>query len=93
MARETCLKCGEPLQQPATGRPAVYCSTGCRRAAEYELRRLQRHLEAVEGELRAIQLGRSAWPENRRKLQNERKRLETRLAELLDTEADQRQPA
>jgi hypothetical protein len=93
MARETCLKCSEPLQQPATGRPPVYCSVGCRRATEYELRRLQRHLEAVEGELRAIRVGRSAWPEHRRKLESERKRLETRLAELLDTGLDLRQPA
>jgi hypothetical protein len=93
MPRNTCLKCDEPLQQPTTGRPALYCSTGCRRAAEYELRRLQRHLEAIEGELRAIRLGRSAWPEHSRKLQNERKRLETRLAELLDTEPDQRKLA
>jgi len=44
-----CLKCGEPLPGRAkTGRPAIYCSEGCRRAAEFELRRLQRHLEALE---------------------------------------------
>ena len=47
--KQNCAKCGEPLPARAkTGRPAIYCSEGCRRSAELELRRLQRRLEALE---------------------------------------------
>jgi hypothetical protein len=28
-----CLKCGKSLTQPETGRPRVYCSDRCRKAA------------------------------------------------------------
>ena len=49
MAGKLCLKCRTPLTPTAAGRPPSYCSTGCRRAAEYELRRIQRHLERLEG--------------------------------------------
>lgn len=34
----TCPRCGEPTQPNATGRPPIWCSQGCRRAA-YEERR------------------------------------------------------
>lgn len=45
----TCRKCGAALAgRPGVGRPAWYCSTGCRRAAEYELRRAQDALATVE---------------------------------------------
>jgi sugar-specific transcriptional regulator TrmB len=44
-----CVKCGRPLEKPATGRPPAYCSTACRRLAEYELRRINRRLEKLEG--------------------------------------------
>lgn len=37
-------RCGEPLTAPDTGRPPTYCSTTCRRSAEYELRRHQQLL-------------------------------------------------
>jgi predicted nucleic acid-binding Zn ribbon protein len=43
-----CLVCRAPLERPEMGRPPSYCSTGCRRAAEYELRRLQRRLQVLE---------------------------------------------
>jgi hypothetical protein len=44
-----CRKCGAALAGRAgAGRPASYCSKGCRRAAEYELRRVQDALAAVE---------------------------------------------
>jgi hypothetical protein len=37
----TCHKCGGPLGAHAgAGRPSVYCSAGCRRAAEYERARI-----------------------------------------------------
>jgi hypothetical protein len=48
----TCLKCDQPLPEPAsTGRPAVYCSSGCRRAAELEITRLNRRIDALEDRL------------------------------------------
>ena len=50
MAGKLCLKCRAPLTPTAAGRPPSYCSTGCRRAAEYELRRIQRHLERLEAQ-------------------------------------------
>ena len=50
MAEKFCLKCRTPLTPTAVGRPPSYCSTGCRRAAEYELRRIQRHLERLEAQ-------------------------------------------
>jgi len=46
----TCARCATPLTASSTGRPPSYCSTRCRRAAEYELRRLQRRLETAERE-------------------------------------------
>ena len=55
----TCRKCGREVPQPAgdRGRPRSYCSTGCRRAMEYELRRLQKALEGVEEQLRWCRFG------------------------------------
>ena len=47
-----CLKCGAALEPRATGRPPTYCGPVCRRAAEFELRRLQRRLEVAEREVK-----------------------------------------
>ena len=38
------------------GRPAGYCSVACRRTAEYEIRRVNRGLEALESECNSLQL-------------------------------------
>jgi hypothetical protein len=46
---DTCIRCAAPVTKPATGRPPTYCSTTCRRAAEFELRRCERRLERLEG--------------------------------------------
>jgi hypothetical protein len=48
MAADACLKCNAPLERAETGRPPTYCSPACRRAAEFELRRLQRRIERLE---------------------------------------------
>ena len=50
MNHESCRKCGNPLQQPATGRKPTYCGKACRRSAELEITRLGRHLEKLESE-------------------------------------------
>ena len=47
---DRCRICSAPLARPATGRPPRYCSTTCRRAAEYAIKRLNRHLERLEWE-------------------------------------------
>jgi predicted nucleic acid-binding Zn ribbon protein len=39
-AARKCPRCSETVVQPETGRRRVYCSESCRRATEYELRRL-----------------------------------------------------
>ncbi len=51
-------RCGKLLEQPAgAGRPSTYCSVGCRRAAEYEIRRLDKLLARFEGRLSDLRLG------------------------------------
>ena len=46
-----CVKCGNVLPPPsAVGRPQRYCSTACRRLAEYEVSRLQGRLSRLEDE-------------------------------------------
>ena len=77
----TCIKCGHEIPPHAgPGRPRRYCSTGCRRAMEYELRRLQRALENVEERQRWDRINRQENPA----LEQERRRVESRLRELLD---------
>lgn len=83
-----CRKCRAdlPERKPGAGRPAVYCSAGCRRAAEYELRRLQHALEGVEDQARRYRTGGYGRPrEAPEHIEAERLRLEERLRELLDT--------
>ena len=46
-----CVKCGAGVEQPATGRPASYCSAGCRRSAAIEIKRLNRRIEKLEERL------------------------------------------
>jgi hypothetical protein len=89
-----CKKCGAELTRPQTGRPPDYCSKGCRRAAQHEVQRLQRHLEDLErretGARRelgpAARLGGSAEfrRAEHRWFLGELDRLEKRLRQLLD---------
>ena len=51
----TCKVCGAELLEPkATGRPPTYCSTGCRRAAEYDVRRCNDVITQLEGRARYL---------------------------------------
>ena len=43
-----CKNCNQPIKQPAKGRRRRYCSTACRRAIEFAIRRLDRHLHRLE---------------------------------------------
>lgn len=91
----TCPKCGAKVPQSTDpGRPLTYCSTGCRRATEYELRRLQKALEDVEDRLRWSRIN-GRTPVVGERLEVERLTLEARLHVLLDhaQTTDQEVPA
>jgi hypothetical protein len=84
----TCRKCGAELPEAAgPGRPRSYCSVGCRRAAELEVRRLQRALENTEDMIRQCRFGWNCHTEaDIPKYAAEVERLEARLREVLDDE-------
>jgi hypothetical protein len=50
----TCFTCGQELHRAPTGRPGRYCSVGCRRATEHEIRRLDRKLEQLDTQLTEV---------------------------------------
>jgi hypothetical protein len=93
-----CVKCGAELEVPETGRRPRYCSKGCRRAVEYELRRLQRSLEDLEGRERwyrhdADGFGTGSKAHTRQQLEWHRaeiERVERRIRELLEPEEAER---
>lgn len=87
-----CCKCGSnlPEKPPGPGRPPSYCSVGCRRAAEYELRRLDGAIEREERQLRfyrSSEFTGSARAERVAECEAELARLETRMRVLLDDDA------
>jgi hypothetical protein len=98
----TCVVCGAPLEQPATGRPRRYCCQTHRRAAEYALRRVQAQLAMAEKrELLAREtiVTARAWgsaTDSARKLAKfwagEVERLENRLLELLSGAGEEVSP-
>lgn len=55
-APRRCLKCPAPVPQAGRGRPRDYCSTGCKRAAEFEVRRITRRLERLEDDRSELRL-------------------------------------
>lgn len=62
MPETPCPVCGAVLAPRAvTGRPAVYCSTDCRRAREVALRRLRRRVARLEAERADIVARGRAW--------------------------------
>jgi hypothetical protein len=87
MAADACLKCAAPLKRPDVGRPPAYCSPACRRAAEYELERLQRRLEKLETYAADLRL--MGDPDRQaRKVDQELEQAERRLRELLAGQVD-----
>jgi hypothetical protein len=90
--KPTCKKCGTVLTGKAgAGRPAIYCSSGCRRAVELEVRRLQSHLIRLETEAEACRRDRSglmdvygaSTQERASDIAHEIQRAEARLRALL----------
>lgn len=89
MTTTTCRMCGSDLpQRAATGRPPLYCGTGCRRAAEYERNRLNRHMEILEAQLIHARLHPDALrqPEREARLEAELARLQARLIDRASDE-------
>ena len=94
MTSRTCLKCGRAVEQLPTGRPRSYCSTACRRTAEFEIRRLVRRIERLDTDLEHLRGVRDDGipdvyghsPKKRRALLAQGIReAEARLRALLDT--------
>jgi hypothetical protein len=50
----TCRVCGTGIEATGKGRPAVYCGTGCRRMAEYDVRRINNTITELEREARSL---------------------------------------
>ncbi len=47
-----CIKCGQFFETTSTtGRPSDYCSSACRRAAGYEVERINKRLADLENDL------------------------------------------
>ena len=47
-ATRSCKSCGKRIALKARGRPSDYCSTACRRASEFEIRRLNTRIARLE---------------------------------------------
>ncbi len=87
----TCRKCSAPIEATGKpGRPRSYCSVGCRRAAEREIRRLDRAIEQMEERARWARIN-NADRASVAKYDAERVHLEERLRGLLDDEDDRNQ--
>lgn len=82
-----CRKCSAPLEGRTgkPGRPRSYCSVGCRRSAEREIRRADRAIEQMEERARWARINGGRAPALAR-FESERVRLEERLRELLGDE-------
>lgn len=81
---ECCQKCGTPIAQHAgRGRPSSYCSTACRRAAEHEVRRLDKHIAMLEARIIHSNTGGLSLSGEKDSVHAEIERLELRLRELL----------
>jgi hypothetical protein len=84
---QLCLKCRRPLpeRQGTTGRPPAYCSVSCRRAAEFEIGRVNRLIENLEETLSRLRCDRvSAFLHDIPALETELTLQRQRLLELLD---------
>ena len=93
-----CLICRRPIPKAAgAGRPSSYCSTTCRREAEFTIRRLQRRLERMENlaaESRIEQATLRQYPLEREKARHtaivvEISKLEGRLRSLLGRDSSE----
>lgn len=98
MTERRCRKCGRRLPRAeGPGRPPRWCSTGCRRSAEYAVKRLNRRIERLEVRLdddrgppnEKDAFGMGIGPKRSERHEETRatiRELEARLAELLEDE-------
>ncbi|MGH8659840.1 MAG: hypothetical protein ACREV4_15545 [Gammaproteobacteria bacterium] len=56
MSELACRSCGALLAKPKAGQRQFYCSAGCRKSAEYEIRRVNRRLESLETSLSSMRI-------------------------------------
>jgi hypothetical protein len=77
-----CLICGADLPPQDNGRPRRYCSTGCKRASEYERRRLQAQLDVLERYQRNLRVMGTERRQQQR-IQEEIRQAQARLVALL----------
>lgn len=81
---QQCPVCrGEIQPTVGPGRPARYCSIACRRAAEFEIRRLDKLIGSHETRLSKIRTGVFALDGAEDRLADEIDRLNLRLRQLL----------
>lgn len=85
---KVCRICGAdlPAQKP-TGRPPIYCSTSCRRAAELEITRVNRRLGDLEGRLSLTRSSSISTLDDPAMLEREIARQRDRLLELIEGDA------
>lgn len=96
-----CVKCGETLpERTGPGYPRSYCSQACKRAAEFEVRRINRHLERLESSRSDARttaehhpdmttIGMVTVTQRVEAISAEIARTETRLHELLEARGEQ----
>ena len=97
MSPKLCPKCGDEVVDPLTGRPRIYCSMTCKRAAGYECTRINRRLIQFENDIIQVRLKRGLWAwygkrERDReigRIQTEIEREEARLRSLLVSNAEE----
>lgn len=84
----SCLKCGRHMEggDKTKGRPKSYCSIGCRRAAELEIRRLNTRIADLEDQAIRARLPGYLVLTPAEALRSEIARLEERLRHLLNGE-------
>ncbi len=84
--RATCRECGGPLPEvEGRSRPRVDCSTGCKRAREYAVKRTASLLETFDERLSWSRVNGQTSTQLKR-YEDEVRRLEERLRELLNDE-------
>lgn len=82
---KNCAKCKQPIKETkSVGRNKTYCSIGCRRAAELEIRRINERLVKLENIAQDYRMGSPMFCfESEEDILTEIKRQEVRLVELL----------
>jgi len=87
----TCPQCSRPITSSSgPGRPKIYCGPGCRRAAEFEIKRTNDRLAGLEQRLSESRLSRlkTSWDMAPALIEAEIARQRQRLVELLSDDGD-----